>query len=795
MLSGIRGRPPGPPAPVDAKSKPYVGMRPFTRGDQAVFFGRTGYILDLGEKLRSAESPRFLFFLGASGSGKSSLLHAGLIPSLESGELLPGEEWVVATTRPGSTPWSNLRSALRAVPRFQAHVELSPVSPESWLHEVATSGLGSQHGASRLLLVVDQFEELITHQPASSEALEDYRRKQGVPFLRNLVHAAEQAEGQVFVLAAGRADFLGRLAEFKELRRLADDHHRRVVLEALDEDNLREAIERPAVARGLQFEPGLVDALVEDFRVQPAGSLPFLQQALKKVAAKPEGTTLTVSAYTSGGRLRGAIHTHAQEKFGKLSTSDQTLARALFVDRVRLGVDGGPDTKRRLPLQHLPGGPDTQQLAMLLASEAGGRLLTLDDPTARTDATDRPLVEANQPSVSLSGAPTVELAHEALIQGWHEGLGKWLTADRDFIFWRERLRGLHEVWQRGKSTDDDLLRGPTLDEADRWLQQSANRLSRDERTFIERSIAASKRTQNRRLKLAVGFGVAMSVVAMTLLVTFDSARNAKAKATAGATAAQQALTRSFVRTIGTSENWTPSRDEEEALWELAELESANEPVRKAVLTNWLQTPDLVPRALAHDARGLHAAIGLHAARTSARTSWANGTATQLVQALENPQEKDSSRLWGLGQALAALAARIPSANKTLLAALSFEFYVEFPPPLEKGEAEPERRLTFAKTCALLATNAPANLVEVLKWPCFVGEAQKLVLTALENRTQQKFDGDVWNFVEQVDSLNLPGVNRQFLDLPAKRPKLEDAITELENLSRSTAKLPPTVPTR
>ena len=173
-------------------------------------------------------------------------------------------------------------------------------------------------------------------------------------------------------------------------------------------------------------------------------------------------------------------------------------------------------------------------------------------------------------------------------------------------------------------------------------------------------------------------------------------------------------------------------------------------------------------------------------------------ASVLAKALENPQETDSDRLSSLGEALAALAAQIPSARQTQLVALSNLFLgnVSGPPKNGKGrEDEAQDRTRIARICGLL--NAE-ELAEVLKWPFCVGEAQKLVFAELEKKIKEKigrtFDGDVWKFVEQVDSLGINGLDRKFLDQPAKRPKAEDALKELEAIRANVEKNPPS-PTR
>ena len=152
-------------------------------------------------------------------------------------------------------------------------------------------------------------------------------------------------------------------------------------------------------------------------------------------------------------------------------------------------------------------------------------------------------------------------------------------------------------------------------------------------------------------------------------------------------------------------------------------------------------------------------------------------AERIAKALENTQEQDFYRLSSLGEALAALAAQIPTAKQTQLAAVSFL--------LLRPDGD-QVRTTLTNVYSLLTTN---ELIEVLKWPFCVGEAQKLVLTELEKRTPRKFGGDVWKFVEQVNSPGIPGFDAHSLELPPKRPQITDAIAELQHLTQAAAKQP------
>jgi hypothetical protein len=149
----------------------------------------------------------------------------------------------------------------------------------------------------------------------------------------------------------------------------------------------------------------------------------------------------------------------------------------------------------------------------------------------------------------------------------------------------------------------------------------------------------------------------------------------------------------------------------------------------------------------------------------------------LAKVQQNPKEGGSDNLTDLPSHLTALATMVPKAARTHLAALSLLFLSKVPPPPGQGETEAQERTTIARIAALLTTQ---ELAEVLKWPFCVGEAQKLVLAELGKRTHRDFGGDVWNFVDQVDSLGVHGLNAQLLDLPAKRPPLEDAVKELQS---------------
>ncbi|HEY1122138.1 MAG TPA: toll/interleukin-1 receptor domain-containing protein, partial [Haloferula sp.] len=420
---GIEGQASGPPDRLAGGRVPYVGLRPYREEDEGLFYGRDKEVAQLLTLLDKTGAPRFITLLGASGSGKSSLVFGGLLPDLREGKSLPGSKsWLRVTMQPGQIALNSLRDALKGQEPLARHV---PVNDEAWqrpdtLQSVAMAALGNTDSNKRLLLVVDQFESLFTQQPAESSALHQYRERILLPFLRNLLHAAREPSGPITILLTARNDFFGTMVEDQwGLSEILDDHHLRLVLRSLEGESLRAVIERPATKLGVDFEEGLVEAVVEDFRIQASGSLPFLQEALVGIwmkrssgqasASGERRPLLTLQSYIELGRLRGALNAHAEEVWQRVCQQPglEGPARAILVHLVRLGDGGEPDTKRRVPIGDLPAAEPGRKAARFLAAP-NARLLTLDTYG------------------DLAGTATAELSHEALLAGWNR-LNDWLN--------------------------------------------------------------------------------------------------------------------------------------------------------------------------------------------------------------------------------------------------------------------------------------------------------------------------------------------------------------------------------
>lgn len=352
---GIRGIPPGrgPGAAVQIGECPYLGLRTFQPNDAPLFFGRAAKVQELVNRLRenfgTPGEHRFLALIGASGSGKSSLALAGLIPAVARGELPASNAWPVVRMRPATNPWDSLQVALANHEQIARHLAAVPAlitRPEDEqrrLHLTAGIALHERPAGHRLFVLIDQFEETFTL--CQDEATR-------VKFIDNILWATSAAEGRAIVVLTMRSDFYAQCAAYPGLRAAVSDHQS--LIGPLSEQELRETIETPAELAGGELEPGLLELLLADMEGR-AGALPFLNHALEKLWRLRDGRRLVAKAYTDMGRLEGALDAHAEEFFTRTLTADeQPPCRQIMVDLVRPG-EGSADTKKRVPIRHVWG--------------------------------------------------------------------------------------------------------------------------------------------------------------------------------------------------------------------------------------------------------------------------------------------------------------------------------------------------------------------------------------------------------------------------------------------------------
>ncbi|MEV7097102.1 hypothetical protein AB0M80_30040 [Amycolatopsis sp. NPDC051045] len=458
-----------PPEPESGEIPPYVGLAAFTPADAGRFFGRERLVEKLVERLGRQ---RFLAVLGASGSGKSSLLRAGLLPSVKGPAVL---------LTPGARPLQE------CAVKFAAALG---VAPGALLDDFAAHprnlGLAARQladsGVEDVVVVVDQLEEVFT-------LCQD--EKEQARFLDALVTATTEPGSRTRVVLGIRTDFYTHCARHAELAEAMQDAQ--VLVGPMTTEELRQAISRPAVDTGYRVENALVSRLVADATGQP-GVLPLLSHALLETWRRRRGTTLTLAGYESTGGIERAIAQTSEGTFAKLSPRQQRLARQIFLRMTALG-EGTEDTKRRIGRAELDtdDADDTDtDTAVVLAELAAARLVTLDDTG-------------------------IEIAHEALIRGWPR-LREWLTEDREGLRVHRQLTEATDAWE---SVDEDpgwLYRGTRLAIAREWAARQDSALSRRERRFLDASLAVEHAESSRAAAQARKLRQLVALLAVLLVV-------------------------------------------------------------------------------------------------------------------------------------------------------------------------------------------------------------------------------------------------------------------------------------
>jgi energy-coupling factor transporter ATP-binding protein EcfA2 len=423
-----------PPALPQKPICPYPGMIPFSENDEQRFFGRDGEIEELRGRLHAQH---FLTVIGPSGSGKSSLVFAGLIPNLKKSGLFGTGQWCIRSLRPGSNPLANIQTVL----------ECNFSNLEVNIQQL----LSTQPDTQRLLLVIDQFEELFTQSGTETRQ-----------FQKALLQLIEIPN--VYLILTVRADFYPDLMGSLLWDKIRS--HRYEVL-PLDAKGLRQAIVRPAESEEVYIDSALVERILVDSRGEP-GVLPLLQQTLKLLWEKLERRFLPLKAYellvlprsaygaTTNQPLTGlqvAISLQADAAFGKLETqTKQAIAQRIFLRLIQFG-EGRPDTRRQQLQKELTSTDDDVELfKQTLEHLADCRLLTF----------------SGEENIEQKENRKVDLAHEALISAWPT-LQQWIRERRDAEQVRRRLETQAQEWVRLGQSKGGLLDSIELAEAERWL--------------------------------------------------------------------------------------------------------------------------------------------------------------------------------------------------------------------------------------------------------------------------------------------------------------------------------------
>ena len=446
-------------------TNPFKGLRAFSEADAENFFGREALVQQLLARLaEGGDLSRFLAVIGPSGSGKSSVVRAGLIPALRRGGLPGSENWFIVDMLPGKHPLEELEASL-------LRVAVNP--PPSLLAQLKDGNRGLLRAVRRILpaddsvelvLVIDQFEEVFT-------LVEDEAER--ALLLESITTAVMEERSRLRVIITLRADFTDRPLRYMDFGEMMNRRFEFVL--PLTADEVERAVAGPAQRLGLRLEKGLVSTIIREAGNQP-GTLPLLQHALSELFERRDGRMLTNKAYQEIGGVLGALGRSAEAIFSGLDQAGQNVTRQLFLRLMTLG-EGNEDTRRRVLREEVEGlSASPGQLPIVIEAFGRARLLTFDhDPVTR-------------------GA-TIEVAHEALLREWAR-LREWLRESRTDLRLQRQLAGAESEWQNAQRDTSFLLTGARLEHFEGWTGNTTVALTQSEHAFLDASLQERDRRES-----------------------------------------------------------------------------------------------------------------------------------------------------------------------------------------------------------------------------------------------------------------------------------------------------------
>ena len=508
---------------------PYRGLVPFESDDEGVFCGRERLTTELAVTLaRQVTRGGLTVVTGASGAGKSSLLRAGLLPALARGVQVAGSEnWPCRIITPTKDPLTELAAALAVIggtDMFMVRDSLTAHPHQAHLafRQAIDADVARRHGrlqpakdAARLVLVVDQFEQLFTLSPGPDG---ESARQAFITALCTAATTASGSSGQppALVVIAVRGDFWDRCAAYPELARELQDGQ--FVVGPMTEPELRLAIAGPAEAAGLCIDDTLTETIIADLDAaggdDTAGALPLLSQAMLMTWENRDGDRLTSHGYGLAGGVSRAVQTSADAVYDSLPAAQQTLARQILRTMTIASRDGR-FTRRPVRRADLyAAGPDTDQSQVdeILEAFAARRLVVLDNSTA-------------------------QIAHDALLRAWPR-LRAWLSEDQATWVLYGQLADDAEEWQESGRDPSFLYRGTQLasvrQAADRWSGDSRRypALTGTQQAFLQASTRAATRATRQRRVLSVILVLLLIASLAGATIAIQKARTANAAALA-----------------------------------------------------------------------------------------------------------------------------------------------------------------------------------------------------------------------------------------------------------------------
>ncbi|MFB8793980.1 MAG: AAA family ATPase [Microcoleus sp.] len=457
---------------------PYQGLSAFQEKDAALFFGRETFTNQL---VKAVETKKLVAVIGASGSGKSSVVLAGLIPSLRQ-----QENWLIANLRPESTPFDNLAKALLS-PVAQLETGKSEGVAEVNGDEINQLAIDLQEGnrtlsdvvrsigsSRRFLLVIDQFEEIYT-----------YHNQKSRQFLDCLLDAVQNFSSFRLVITL-RADFLGQAIEYNPFREQLD-RWKPEFIGGMTRTELQAAIEEPAKKRNVYLEAGLTEHILNEVG-EEQGNLPLLEFALTELWKQQENGLLNRLKYDEIGGVEKALCRHAEGVYDALKEGDKERTKQIFMKLVSPGE--GTEYTRQLATRAEVGEENWDLVTHL--------------------ATARLVVSNRNETTEIE---TVEIVHEALIKAWPD-LRKWIEENDTFLRWKKRLKVAFQEWERNENKEGYLLQGAPLGEAEGYLLQRLEDVSKAEGEFIQLGLGLRDRNRRRTILGLTSGLLAVSIFAV-----------------------------------------------------------------------------------------------------------------------------------------------------------------------------------------------------------------------------------------------------------------------------------------
>ncbi|MCL1693749.1 MAG: BMP family ABC transporter substrate-binding protein, partial [Actinomycetia bacterium] len=481
------------PASVQVVERnPYKGLRAFGEADTTDFFGRD----ELIERLLVASTSPLTAVVGPSGSGKSSVVRAGLIPILRQGAHSGSHNWTIVTLMPGRYPFAEFDAAIHRI--SGSVTEDSNPNDDTAITRSILRSLPTE--SELILLVVDQFEELFT--------LTDETTRRA--FLRNLVTAVDDPRGRIKILLTVRADFYDRPLLYPEFAKLFTDNVVNVI--PLTPAGIEAAALGPAQRVGVGFAPDLLAELVADMTDQP-GALPLFQYTLTELFDERDNSTMTLDGYRRIGGLAGALSRRADAVYASIDSAEQETTRDVFLRLVKPTEDRY--TRRPVPVLELESIGDAVIVSTVLTRFGEERLLTFDRD-------------------SQTGAATVEVSHEALLSGW-DRLDGWLEDARLDLMELDGLMAGAAEWELMERDSGYLLSGAKLTDCEAWNASAPITLPLSATAYLTASTEARRKAEEaevarigrearvtRRARVRL-WGMLAAVVALFAALTFAAA--------------------------------------------------------------------------------------------------------------------------------------------------------------------------------------------------------------------------------------------------------------------------------